>query len=112
MSAKWEAIAARKRAERDSKIPIDWRLDTIVPETVADVTHLPFSSGILSAKELDITGNYTAQEIIDGTLKKRWTSFEVTVAFCKVRIHTVCVIFSSLHFQACGNRSPGDELSV
>lgn len=84
MPAKWEEIGARKRQERDSKIPIDWTLDTRVPESVADVTHLPYSSGILSARELDITGNYTAREIIEGTIKRKWTSVEVTVAFCKV----------------------------
>ncbi|TGZ79867.1 amidase [Ascodesmis nigricans] len=83
MPQPWEEIGARKRHERDSKIPMDWTLDSGVPESLRDVTHLPYSSGILSARELDITGNYTAQEIIEGTIKGKWTSVEVTVAFCK-----------------------------
>ena len=64
----WKGIARRKRAQRDSAIPMDWRLDHIYlpkdngePENVLAVPH---QCGILSAEELQITSNYDAGGII------------------------------------------------
>jgi amidase len=84
MPAQWEAIALRKRQERDSKIPKEWRLPTAGTRPT-DVTGVPRTCGILSEKEIDITENYDARDIVDAIVEaRRWTAEEVAIAFCKV----------------------------
>jgi len=84
MSAPWEEISARKRQERDSKIPNEWRLASVDPARI-NVTDVPRESGILTAAELNITEDYEAKGIVaavaEGTLKAE----AVAIAFCKVR---------------------------
>jgi hypothetical protein len=83
MPAQWEEISLRKRQERDSKIPDQWRLQNI-DKSRTNVTSVPRECGLLTNRELDITENYDAKDIVDAIARQKWTAEEVTVAFCKV----------------------------
>lgn len=87
VQALWEEIACRKCAERDASIPIAWKLqdhylpkENGEPETVMAV---PGQCGILAARELQITGEYSADSLIREITSRRLSAKEVTVAFCK-----------------------------
>ena len=82
----WKAIAARKQAERLSRIPSGWRLDEATLSVAASATcvlDVPRKSGILSARELEITETEDATMLLEDLLAKRRSSVEVVTAFCK-----------------------------
>ncbi len=84
----WEHLANKKVAERDSKIPPEWRLpthilDKINPKSPLNVLDVPEKCGLLSHRELEITGKYDAVALLEKMSRKELTSFEVTLAFCK-----------------------------
>ncbi len=84
MAAPWEAIAARKRAEQQSRIPQAWRLPTTPPSSSdADVRSIPQTSGILSARELTITSSHDATALASLIRSRTYTATEVALAFCK-----------------------------
>lgn len=92
-SATWESIRARKQAERESRIPSAWRLPShLIPsdsdESALNVVDVPRKCGLLSSKELDITGEYDATALAAELRAGRLKCVEVTEAFCKVRIGT------------------------
>ncbi|KAK6433410.1 hypothetical protein LTR95_010414 [Oleoguttula sp. CCFEE 5521] len=80
MSEPWRAIAERKRAERQSRIPKAW----LVPS-------LPSGNGnligkhldILSNSELHITQDYDATDLLFALATRKFTSEAVATAFCK-----------------------------
>jgi amidase len=78
--AKWEELAADKRARIDKSIPSEWKLKSL-PEgdSFLDV---PAKSGILSEKELEIT-NSTATDLVKKLASGELKSVDVTLAFCK-----------------------------
>ena len=80
----WQSIAQRKRAERDALIPEAWRIESPCDELV-NVTGVPRTCGLLSARELDITENYDATALAKAIANRELTSVDVTTAFCKVR---------------------------
>jgi amidase len=87
-TATWEEIVKEKREKRFASIPAEWRLsseitDGIHAEAQSGVLDVPESCGILSAKDLDITGNHDAVALLAKMKAKELTSYDVTLAFCK-----------------------------
>lgn len=76
-------IVQRKQAEQASRIPKEWRLKSLPDKGVLDVRHIPKQSGILSARELEITETYDAVELADKIRRRDYSCYEVTLAFCK-----------------------------
>lgn len=87
-SQPWQALAARKREEAAKKIPAEWKLPSKYTEGVseastASVLHVPKECGLLSARELEITEQYDAVDLLAAISTAKFTALEVTVAFCK-----------------------------
>ncbi|KAL9598083.1 MAG: hypothetical protein Q9219_004714 [cf. Caloplaca sp. 3 TL-2023] len=83
--ATWETIRDRKLEEQRSRIPHEWLIppDELPPDDVEDVTDIPRTCGILSSEEIHITEHHDARGLAAAIRSKRYTAFEVTVAFCK-----------------------------
>ena len=61
MSTDWKATAARVQAERESKIPAEWRIPQAELDAAGDHGGLKLIESKLNARELEITG-WTASE--------------------------------------------------
>ncbi|EAW09104.1 putative general amidase [Aspergillus clavatus NRRL 1] len=82
----WQQKAQAKQAEAADKIPSEWRLSAELLKTTANdsnILDIPTKSGILSAHELDITGNHDATALLQKLAARELTSVEVTTAFSK-----------------------------
>ncbi len=82
-SAPWELVVARKQDEQKSRIPKEWLLNSLPPSSQLDVRNIPATCGILNDKELKITTNYDATSLLEAIRGRKYTSYEVTLAFCK-----------------------------
>jgi len=110
----WRDIAARKEKEQLSKIPISWLLPPYILDSAKkaiNVLDIPKRSGLLTAKELDITESYDATSLAMELSSRRLSSLEVTVAFCKraaIAHQVVCRIsmFSSSKSLTCTDKLP------
>jgi amidase len=80
----WQSIAARKQAERSSRIPKAWLLRELPGKDRLNVMGIPRECGILSPKELDITESYDATALAQAIARGRLKSVDVVTAFCKV----------------------------
>lgn len=79
----FEKIAFQKRASRARSIPQEWHLpDGYVGEGQLNVIDVPTRCAILTDNECEIT-NLSATELLDRLLTRRFSSYEVTLAFCK-----------------------------
>lgn len=84
----WKEVVAEKRAEVAKQLPPEWRLsksilDTISPSADISVLDVPSQSGILTAKELEITEKYDAVDLVAKLASKELSAYDVTLAFCK-----------------------------
>ncbi|KAF7158153.1 hypothetical protein CNMCM5623_002819 [Aspergillus felis] len=82
----WQQKAQLKQSEAASKIPPEWRLSSDIVNAVSNesnVLDIPKKCGILSARELDITENYDATDLLQKLASKELSALEVTTAFCK-----------------------------
>ncbi|KAF2812645.1 amidase [Mytilinidion resinicola] len=82
----WQDIASEKKKEQISRIPPEWIISDsqIPPKGTIDLRPYAASSGILTEKELEITGEKhdatsLAAKLADGS----FTAIEVVTAFCK-----------------------------
>ncbi|WQF80938.1 Putative amidase signature domain-containing protein [Colletotrichum destructivum] len=92
-TTEWEVIASRHRAKQQQAIPQDWVIpDSKLQELNGTGTghegrlialNALGKSALLTEKELDISGNYTARELLDKIHGGELSSEEVTLAFCK-----------------------------
>lgn len=82
--ANWELISKKKKAERDSRIPADWRLSTLPGPKVTNYTEIPRQCGLLTEQELQITEQYDAVALAAAIREKRLKCLDVATAFCKV----------------------------
>lgn len=85
---KWQDVARAKQSQRYASIPAEWRLPTSITDQISSkanisVLDIPENSGILTAKDLEITEKYDATDLLEMLRKKAFTSYEVTLAFCK-----------------------------
>jgi amidase len=80
----WQTIAARKQAERTSKIPSEWIIpESLLPPPDQDcVQDFPSKSGFFTERELLITQS-TASEVVVKIAAGEWTALEVAKAVCK-----------------------------
>ncbi|KAI4620720.1 uncharacterized protein J4E87_007048 [Alternaria ethzedia] len=84
----WRTLAASKREFVYAKIPKDWRLPSsqtsqYTEDSSISVLDVPRTCGILTEKELDITENYDATDLVKMMAEGQLTSTEVVTAFCK-----------------------------
>jgi amidase len=80
----WQDVVARKRAQRESKIPEEWRIppELLLLAEANNVQNFPAESGMFTARELLITES-TASEVVRKIAKAEWTAVEVVKALCK-----------------------------
>lgn len=82
----WETLVQKKQADAAAKIPAAWRLPsnfTNISETASvNVIDVPRRCGLLSAKQLEITGKYDATALLEKIHRQELTSYEVVEAFC------------------------------
>ena len=83
LSESWERIAARKVADRQAILDQypQWKLREPVPANVTDISHLPISQ--LTIREREIVCQ-DATSLVEALRDRRYTSVEVTTAFCHV----------------------------
>jgi len=86
--AEWKQLIDEKRKSNFEKIPKEWRLSSEVLAKVesnadANVLSIPTSCGVLTPKEVEITESADATEVLQRLAKGEWSSYEVTLAFCK-----------------------------
>ncbi|CAG8004237.1 unnamed protein product [Penicillium salamii] len=87
MAPKWQDLVTAKQQECKEKIPLEWRINTEHPALAKTPrlieADIPRRSGLLSDTELDITENYTANQLLVRLATGRVSSLDVTTAFCK-----------------------------
>ncbi len=91
----WQSKAAEKRANCQKAIPEAWTLQQSLLNTLPHrsgfsttkvnliTSDVPRASGILTERELDITESYAVSELLESLATGKFTSSEVTLAFCK-----------------------------
>ncbi|KAK9473854.1 amidase signature domain-containing protein [Dipodascopsis tothii] len=77
----YQIISQKKIAERDSKIPAEWKITFDANEPC--LLSLPETCGLLTERELEITGKYDGTGLLAEIAKGTYTALEVTTAFCK-----------------------------
>lgn len=92
-SSTWQEKAAAKQQSSFHKIPKEWRLPAAVTETLqkplAEHSNrileldIPRKSGIMSEKEIEITENFTVEELLNKLRDGVLSALEVTLAFSK-----------------------------
>lgn len=98
----WEVLVGQKQADAAAKIPDAWRL----PEELAQATEasginvldVPRQSGILSARQLEITEQYDATDLLAKIHSREFSAYEVTEAFCvraAIAQQLVCTLLGS-----------------
>ncbi|KAK6076795.1 fatty-acid amide hydrolase (amidase) [Seiridium cupressi] len=99
----WQNLKATKKAEQDSRIPSEWKLksDQFPPEGIADLRSVVKTCGLLTDKELEITGeSYDATSLAAAIAEGKYTAEEVTTAFCKRAAvgHQLCNFLTEIMF--------------
>jgi amidase len=82
----WRGVSDAKKAEQAARIPAEWKLhpSEYPPLGTIDVRPVAESSGILSDRELKITGDsYDATSLAAAIANGKYTAEEVVTAFCK-----------------------------
>lgn len=84
----WRTLAASKRESVYARIPKEWRLSPSQTSQYTEtsgisVLDVPRTCGILTEKELDITENYDATDLVKMMAEGQFSSTEVVTAFCK-----------------------------
>jgi amidase len=88
----WQVIAKRKQDARSHLLPKEWlipqaALESYTSSPTANVINVPIECGILTARELEITGTHDAVSLLDmlrkGPVERGYTAEEVVTAFCK-----------------------------
>ncbi|KAJ5375865.1 Amidase [Penicillium concentricum] len=82
----WEVLVHNKQLEDAAKILPEWRISeelTKISETSSmNVLDVPRQSGILSARQLEITENHDATALLRKIHRRELSAYEVTEAFC------------------------------
>lgn len=82
----WQEIRDLKKSEQASRIPTGWKLSSkdIPTEETTDLRPVAATCGILSDRELDITGeSYDATSLAAAIAEGTYSAEEVATAFCK-----------------------------
>ena len=78
----WERRAFEKRQQRAEAIPREWVI-TPPQEDQANVLDVPETCGLLTQREIEITGTTDVSVVLSNLAAGFWSSLEVTTAFCK-----------------------------
>lgn len=86
--ADWQELARSKRESVAAKIPQNWLLPSSLTSQFTETSTLsvidvPQTCGLLTDKELDITENYDATELVKMMTEGSLKSVDVVTAFCK-----------------------------
>jgi amidase len=79
----WLQAAEAKRARTQELIPSAWRLPELPPSDQLDVRGIARTSGILSARELEITEQDDCGTLLSKLATGDYSAVEVTTAYCK-----------------------------
>lgn len=84
MTPDFRDVANQVRSRIDSAIPASYYVDPdLIPKNLGEsVLDLPARSGVLNARELEIT-EMNAHELLPRLADKSYSAVEVTRAFCK-----------------------------
>ncbi|KAG6027988.1 hypothetical protein E4U41_000797 [Claviceps citrina] len=88
VSGDWRDLVAKKRKQVDSEIPTSWRLDDALVASALKSGKLleadiPRRSGIMSPQEIELTEQYSAEQLLRRLANAEVTCLAVTTAFCK-----------------------------
>lgn len=80
----WQQRANAARERRDKQLLDEYRIpqDKMPADSVKDVSNFPHESGLFTVEELEIT-EATVPILLKSIQDKKWTSVEITKAFCK-----------------------------
>ena len=78
----WQTVAYEQQAILREALPQQWLLKTAPPESVLNVMDVPYTSGIMTERELHLTEK-DATTLIEMLAKREVTSYDLTLAFCK-----------------------------
>lgn len=78
----WQEIVADKKKRQAATIPQEWII-SVPGDDVLDVTDVPAKSGLLSAKELEITDGTDVGYLLQKLASGEWSAVEVTTAYSK-----------------------------
>ncbi|PIL31996.1 hypothetical protein GSI_06700 [Ganoderma sinense ZZ0214-1] len=78
----WKDQVADKQARQKAAIPREW-LITPVPEGKLNVMDVPETCGVLTHREIDITGVSDVAVLLNKLANAEWSAVEVTTAFYK-----------------------------
>ena len=92
MAPAYPEIGKRKQAERNDRLPAEWRLLPLPSSDVITVTDVPRTCGLLTPQEIDITENYDATALAEAIASKKFKCVDVTRAYCKVASTLILVI--------------------
>ena len=82
MSISWQELAAEKKRRQAASIEKEWLIKPPADD-VLDVTDVPSNCRLLSARELEITAVSEVAVLLDNLATGKWSSVDVTTAFCK-----------------------------
>jgi amidase len=93
----WEEVTRAHRAKQLASIPKEWLLKS-VPNDL-NVIHVPAESGLLTARELEITDTVDINVTLANLAQGAWSSVEVTTAYYKRAIiaHQLVSLLHSLY---------------
>jgi amidase len=99
----WQELKAAKKAEQDARIPNEWKLkpEDFPPENTIDLRPFVKAGGILSDRELEITGDgYDATSLAAAIAAGNCTAVETVTAFCKRAAvgHQLCNMLTEIMF--------------
>jgi amidase len=78
----WKDIAREAQEVRADSMPKEWMLNTPLPKTVMNVMDVPYTCGIMSKEEVDLTDKDTT-ELFELLASRKVKGYDVTLAFCK-----------------------------
>lgn len=78
----WQAVAQEEQAVLRKALPQQWILKTPPAESVLNVMDVPYTSGIMTERELHLT-EQDATTLLELLAKREVSSYDLTLAFCK-----------------------------
>ena len=101
------AIAARKKAQQNSLIPLEWRLPSSLLTSSLPAISILKSTPILTPLDHEITSTHDATSLASAILSRRYTAESVTVAFCKraALAHQLTNCLTEIFFSAAIERA-------
>lgn len=96
----WQDQIVDKRQRQKAAIPPEWIIPT-TPDDQTNVMDIPATCGLLTDKELQITGLSDISVLLSKIATAEWSAVEVTTAFCKRAIIAHQLVCASLGVSPC-----------